>query len=54
MIRLHRHPLSGHSHRAELMLSLLELPFERVDVDLAKGAHKAPGFLAKNPSARCR
>lgn len=49
MIRLHRHPLSGHSHRAELMLSLLGLPFERVEVDLAKGAHKAPAFLAKNP-----
>ena len=49
MIRLHRHPLSGHSHRAELMLSLLGLPFERVEVDLAKGAHKAPAFLAKTP-----
>jgi glutathione S-transferase len=48
-IRLHRHPLSGHSHRVELMLSLLGLPLERVEVDLAKGAHKAPEFLAKNP-----
>jgi glutathione S-transferase len=48
-IRLYRHPLSGHSHRVELFLSLLRLPFELVDVDMAKGAHKAPDFLVKNP-----
>lgn len=48
-IRLYRHALSGHSHRVELFLSLLRLPFELVDVDMAKGAHKAPDFLVKNP-----
>ena len=48
-IRLYRHPLSGHSHRVQLLLSLLGLPFELVDVDLAKGAHRAQDFLAKNP-----
>src|SRR4051794_28047962 len=48
-IRLFRHPASGHAHRAELMLSLLGLPFERVDVDLAKGAQRTPEYLAKNP-----
>jgi len=47
-LRLHRFRLSGHSHRAELMLSLLGLPAELVDVDLAKGEHKQPPFLAKN------
>jgi glutathione S-transferase len=48
-IRVYRHALSGHAHRVELMLSLLGLPFERIDVDLAKGAQKAPEYLAKNP-----
>jgi glutathione S-transferase len=48
-ISLFRHPLSGHAHRVELMLSLLNLPTELVFVDLAKGAHKQPEFLAKNP-----
>ncbi|MFO0690830.1 MAG: glutathione S-transferase [Myxococcota bacterium] len=48
-IRLERHPLSGHSHRVELMLSLLGLDFVRVDVDLLQGAHKRPEFLARNP-----
>ena len=47
-IRLYRHALSGHSHRAELFLSLLGLPFERIDIDLAAGAHKQPEFLKIN------
>ena len=48
-IRVYRSALSGHVHRVELFLSLLDLPFERVDVDLAAGAHKRPDFLAMNP-----
>ncbi|GAB7529177.1 glutathione S-transferase [Pseudomonas sp. 3A(2025)] len=47
-IKLYRHPLSGHSHRVELLLSLLQLPTELVFVDLAKGEHKQPAFLAIN------
>lgn len=47
-IRFHHHPLSGHSHRVALFLSLLKLPFEALDVDLLQRAHKAPGFLALN------
>lgn len=48
-IKLFRHPLSGHAHRVELMLSLLKLPTDLVFVDLAKGAHKQPEFLTINP-----
>ncbi|MCE0463856.1 MULTISPECIES: glutathione S-transferase family protein [Pseudomonas] len=48
-IKLYHFPLSGHAHRVQLMLSLLELPVEVVFVDLAKGAHKQPDFLAINP-----
>ncbi len=48
-IRLHRHPLSGHAHRVELFLSLLGLPFEKVNVDFATAEHKSPAFLALNP-----
>jgi len=47
-IKHYHFPLSGHSHRVQLMLSLLELPVEEVFVDLAKGAHKTPEFLAIN------
>lgn len=48
-IKLHRHALSGHAHRAELLLSLLGINAELVDVDLATGEHKKPDFLALNP-----
>lgn len=48
-IKLYRHPLSGHAHRVELLLSLLNVPTELVFVDLAKGAHKQAEFLAINP-----
>jgi glutathione S-transferase len=48
-IRLYRHPISGHSHRVELYLSLLGLAYELVHVDLMSGAHKQPEFKAKNP-----
>jgi glutathione S-transferase len=47
-IRLLRHPLSGHSHRVELLLSLLGLPYEAVNVDLLQGHQKQAPFLAKN------
>lgn len=52
VIKLYRHPLSGHAHRVELMLSLLDLPAEPIFVDLAKGEHKQPAFLALNPSGQ--
>lgn len=48
MIKLHGMRLSGHAHRVELFLSLLDLPFEYAEVDLGAGEHKQPGFLAMN------
>ena len=47
-IKLYRHALSGHAHRAQLLLSLLGVEAELVDVDLAAGEHKQADFLAKN------
>ena len=47
-IKLYNFPRSGHAHRVELMLSLLKLPTELIFVDLAKGEHKQPTFLALN------
>ncbi len=47
-VKLYRHPLSGHSHRVELLLSLLQVPAQLIDVDLRAGAHKQPDFLALN------
>lgn len=48
-MKLYHHPLSGHSHRAHLFLSLIGQPVELVEVDLASRAHKQPDFLQLNP-----
>jgi len=42
---------SGHSHRAELMLRLLGLPFRFQAIDLAAGEHQTEGFRRMNPFA---
>jgi glutathione S-transferase len=48
VMKLYHHPLSGHAHRAHLFVSLLGLPVELVEVNLAAGAHKQPDFLKLN------
>jgi len=47
-IKFYDFPLSGHSHRVGLFLSLLDLPYVQIPVDLAGGAQKQPSFLALN------
>jgi glutathione S-transferase len=47
-IKVYHHPLSGHAHRVQLMLSLLGLPFVLVNVDIVAKAQKSPEFLALN------
>ncbi len=49
MIKLYWHPMSGHAHRAHMLLSILELDFELITVDLPTGEHQRPEFLALNP-----
>lgn len=47
-MKLYYHPLSGHSHRARLFLSLLGLAHELVLVDLKKREQKSPELLKLN------
>ena len=47
-ITLYRYTLSGHAHKAQLMLSLLGLPHRLVDIDLLRGEQKAADFIARN------
>jgi glutathione S-transferase len=47
-MKLYYHPLSGHSHRARLFLSLLGVEHQLVNVDLAAAAHKSAEFLKLN------
>ena len=48
-LQLYRNAVSGHCHRVELFLSLLGLPYDSIDVDLANQQHKTAEFLAMNP-----
>ena len=49
MITLYGHEISGNSYKVRLLLSLLNLEYEWIRVDLMKGEHKSPEYLAKNP-----
>ena len=47
-MKLYYDALSGHSHRVQLFLSLLDEPVEIVNVSLAAGEHKRSDFLKLN------
>jgi glutathione S-transferase len=49
MMKLYGHEMSGNSYKVRLFLSLLQLDYEWIKVDLMKGEHKSPEFLALNP-----
>ncbi|NJN71939.1 MAG: glutathione S-transferase [Limnothrix sp. RL_2_0] len=49
MITLYGHELSGNVYKVRLFLELLNVEYEFVKVDLMKGEHKKPPFLAINP-----
>ncbi|MFM0340393.1 glutathione S-transferase family protein [Paraburkholderia fungorum] len=48
-IRLHTTLLSGHGHRVKLFLTLLDLPFEVVELNMAAGDNRRPEYLQLNP-----
>ena len=47
-IKVYGSPISGHSHRVKLFLSVLGLPFETIDVNLRAGENRTPEFLRRN------
>ncbi len=49
MIQLYGHEMSGNSYKVRLFLVLLHLDYEWIEVDLRKGEHKLPEYLALNP-----
>ncbi|WP_013320435.1 glutathione S-transferase family protein [Gloeothece verrucosa] len=49
MIKLYGHELSGNSYKVKLFLSLLNLDYEYIQVDLMQGEHKGEEFLKLNP-----
>lgn len=52
MLRLYDSRLSGNAWKVRILLTQLGLPFERVTLDLAKGATADPAFRARSRFAR--
>ncbi|APA88889.1 glutathione S-transferase [Paraburkholderia sprentiae WSM5005] len=48
-IKLYTTPLSGHGHRVKLFLTLLDLPFELIELNMKAGDNRKPEYLALNP-----
>jgi glutathione S-transferase len=49
---LYDHPASGNCMKVRMLLRQLELPFERVTVDLFRGETRTPEHFARNPDGR--
>ena len=47
-MKLYGSPLSGHTHRVQLFLSLLKLPFEFVTIDMANRQNRSAEYLEMN------
>jgi glutathione S-transferase len=54
MLRLYDSRLSGNAWKVRILLTQLGIPFERVTLDLAKGAAAEPAFRAKSRRHCCR
>lgn len=51
-IKLYWHPLSGHSHRVQLFMSLTGIPFEIKHIELTTAEQRSDDYRAVNPNAK--
>ncbi len=52
MLRLYDFLPSGNCYKVRLLLRQLDIPFERVPIDILKGESRTPEFLEKNLNGR--
>ena len=52
MLKLHYHPLSTYSRRVRIACLEKGVDIQLVELDMAKGAHRAPDYLSLNPYGR--
>lgn len=52
MLRLYNSSFSGNCYKIRLLLTQLNIPFERIEVDIIKGESRTTEFLTKNPNGR--
>ncbi len=51
-MKIYQHPFSSAAFKVRALVHELALPVTLVDVDMMKGEHKSPEFLAKNPNGK--
>jgi glutathione S-transferase len=51
-LRLHDNIASGNGYKVRLLLTQLDIPFERIEYDIDKYETRTPEFLEKNPNGR--
>jgi len=52
LLRLHDFLESGNGYKVRLLLTLLGVPFERIEHDILRGETRTPAYLALNPNGR--
>lgn len=52
MFRLYQMNSSGNCYKIRLLLTQLEIPFEKIEIDILKKESRTPQFLLKNPNGR--
>lgn len=52
MLRFYDFHESGNGYKVRLLLSQLEIPHQRIEVDILRGGTRTPEYLALNPNGR--
>ena len=52
MLRLYDFSPSGNAYKVRLLLTQLNIDFERIEINILKGEGRTPEFLSKNPNGR--
>ena len=52
MLKLYDFLASGNGYKVRLLLHQLEVPFERIELDITRGQTRTPEFLARNRNGR--
>jgi glutathione S-transferase len=52
MYRLYDFLPSGNGYKVRLLFNQLQIPFDRVEIDIRLGGSRSPEFLQKNPNGR--
>ena len=52
MFKLYEYSPSGNCYKVRLLLTQLNIPFDRTEINILEGKSRTPEFLVKNPNGR--